>query len=65
MGLDYQYIADGNDVETLIKAFLQVKGIDHPIVLHIHTEKGKGYAPAEQNKDLALEYAFRHRDGQT
>ena len=51
MGLDYQYIADGNDVETLIKAFLQVKGIDHPIVLHIHTEKGKGYTPAEQNKE--------------
>lgn len=51
MGLDYQYIADGNDVETLIKAFLQVKDIDHPIVLHIHTEKGKGYAPAEQNKE--------------
>ena len=51
MGLDYLYIADGNDVETLIKAFLQVKGIDHPIVLHIHTEKGKGYAPAEQNKE--------------
>ena len=51
MGLDYQYIADGNDVETLIKAFQQVKGIDHPIVLHIHTEKGKGYAPAEQNKE--------------
>ena len=51
MGLNYQYIADGNDVETLIKAFLQVKGIDHPIVLHIHTEKGKGYAPAEQNKE--------------
>lgn len=51
MGLDYQYIADGNDVETLIKAFQQVKGIDHPIVLHIHTEKGKGYAPADQNKE--------------
>ena len=51
MGLDYQYIADGNDVETLIKAFQEVKGIDHPIVLHIHTEKGKGYAPAEQNKE--------------
>ena len=51
MGLDYKYIADGNDVETLIKAFQEVKGIDHPIVLHIHTEKGKGYAPAEQNKE--------------
>ena len=51
MGLDYKYIADGNDVETLIKAFQKVKDIDHPIVLHIHTEKGKGYAPAEQNKE--------------
>ncbi len=51
MGLDYKYVADGNDVETLIKTFEEVKGIDHPIVIHIHTEKGKGYAPAEQNKE--------------
>lgn len=51
MGLDYKYVADGNDVETLIKTFLEVKDIDHPIVVHIHTEKGKGYAPAEQNKE--------------
>jgi len=51
MGLDYKYVADGNDVETLIKAFQSVKGIDHPIVLHIHTEKGKGYAPAENDKE--------------
>ena len=51
MGLDYKYVADGNDVETLIKTFQEVKDIDHPIVVHIHTEKGKGYAPAEQNKE--------------
>ena len=51
MGLDYQYVADGNDVETLIKTFQKVKNIDHPIVLHIHTEKGKGYAPAENDKE--------------
>ena len=51
MGLDYKYVADGNDVKTLIKTFEEVKGIDHPIVVHIHTEKGKGYAPAEQNKE--------------
>lgn len=51
MGLDYEYVADGNDVETLIKTFQEVKDIDHPIVIHIHTEKGKGYAPAEQNKE--------------
>ena len=51
MGLDYKYVADGNDVETLIKTFEEVKDIDHPIVVHIHTEKGKGYAPAEENKE--------------
>lgn len=51
MGLDYKYVADGNDMETLIKTFQEVKDIDHPIVVHIHTEKGKGYAPAEQNKE--------------
>lgn len=51
MGLDYEYVADGNDVETLIKTFQEIKDIDHPIVVHIHTEKGKGYAPAEQNKE--------------
>lgn len=51
MGLDYEYVADGNDVETLIKTFQEVKDIDHPIVVHIHTEKGKGYALAEQNKE--------------
>ena len=51
MGLDYRYVADGNDVETLIKTFEEVKDIDHPIVIHIHTEKGKGYAPAEKDKE--------------
>lgn len=51
MGLDYKYVADGNDVETLIKTFQEVKDINHPIVVHIHTEKGKGYAPVEQNKE--------------
>ena len=51
MGLDYKYVADGNDIEALIKAFEEVKDTDHPIVVHIHTEKGKGYAPAEENKE--------------
>lgn len=46
MGLDYKYIADGNDVETMIQALEEVKGIDHPIVLHVNTVKGLGYAPA-------------------
>ncbi|MDO4797110.1 MAG: 1-deoxy-D-xylulose-5-phosphate synthase [Coriobacteriales bacterium] len=51
MGLDYRYVADGNDVRALVHAFAQVKDIDHPIVVHIHTRKGKGYAKAEQDPE--------------
>ena len=51
LGLDYHFVADGNDLETLIDVFKDVKDIDHPIVLHIVTQKGKGYAIAEQNKE--------------
>ena len=43
MGLDYVYVNDGNDTEALIAAFKQVKDIDHPVVVHINTLKGKGY----------------------
>lgn len=38
-GLDYKYLENGNDIESLIHLFEEVKDIDHPIVLHIHTEK--------------------------
>lgn len=51
MGLDYRYVADGNNIESLIKAFEEVKDIDHPVVVHINTLKGKGYKPAETNKE--------------
>ena len=51
MGLDYLYVDHGNDVADLIQAFQKVKDIDHPIVVHINTLKGKGYAPAEQHKE--------------
>lgn len=51
LGFDYIYIADGNDIDTMIEAFTNVKDINHPIVLHIHTTKGKGYKIAEKNKE--------------
>ena len=51
MGLDYCFVADGNDSEALIKAFNEVKDIDHPVVVHIVTKKGKGYKFAEENKE--------------
>ena len=46
MGFDYRYVADGNDIKSMIKAFKAVKDVDHPILLHINTLKGKGYKPA-------------------
>ncbi len=52
MGLDYRYIKDGNDLKAMIAAFKDVKDIDHPIVLHVNTQKGKGYQPAEEEKML-------------
>ena len=51
MGLDYRYVEEGNDVSALIAAFREVKDIDHPTVVHVHTVKGKGYKPAEDNKE--------------
>ena len=51
LGLDYRFVAKGNDLETLINVFKEVKDINHPIVLHIVTQKGKGYAIAEQHKE--------------
>jgi len=51
MGLDYRYVADGNNLATMLDAFKAIKDIDHPIVLHVHTEKGRGYAPAIANKE--------------
>lgn len=51
MGLDYVYLEEGNDIPKLIDTFEKVKDIDHPIVVHIHTQKGKGYKPAEEHKE--------------
>ena len=51
LGLDYIYVEKGNDLPTLITAFKQVKDSTHPIVVHIHTQKGKGFAPAERDKE--------------
>ncbi|MBT1181027.1 1-deoxy-D-xylulose-5-phosphate synthase [Bifidobacterium sp. CP2] len=44
-GLDYRYVADGNDVDALVAAFEEIRDIDHPVVVHIHTLKGAGFAP--------------------
>ena len=51
MGLDYVFVKDGNDIEALVKAFQSVKDSTKPVVVHICTQKGKGYPIAEQNKE--------------
>lgn len=50
MGFDYQYVEDGNDLQTVIDMFQSVKDSQHPVVLHVHTEKGHGYENAIKNK---------------
>ena len=51
MGLDYVFVKDGNDIDSLITAFKQVKDSTYPVVVHICTQKGKGYEIAEKNKE--------------
>ena len=51
MGLDYRYLDEGHDTAKLVELFESVKGIDHPVVLHIHTIKGKGLPYAEKDRE--------------
>ncbi len=51
MGLDYVFIEDGNNVSQVIDTLNKVKDINHPVVVHVVTQKGKGYAIAEANKE--------------
>ena len=51
MGLDYRFVEKGNDVAALIEAFTAVKDSSRPVVVHIVTQKGKGYKPAEENRE--------------
>lgn len=51
MGLDYVFVKDGNDIDALTFAFESVKDSKKPVVVHIVTEKGKGFALAEKDKE--------------
>jgi len=50
-GFEYKYLEEGNDIEKLIEVFKSVKDTDKPTVVHIHTEKGHGFAPAVKDKE--------------
>lgn len=49
MGLTYWGPFDGHDEQELERVFALAKNYDGPLLIHVLTEKGKGYAPAEEN----------------
>ena len=51
LGFEYHYLDEGNDLDALIDLFESVKDVDHPVLLHIHTVKGKGFKFAEENRE--------------
>ncbi len=51
LGLEYLYLEDGNDVEALVDALAALRGSDHPIVVHVHTAKGLGFKPAQEDPE--------------
>lgn len=49
MGLVYLGPVDGHDIKQLCKVFQEAKNLDHAVIIHVLTKKGKGYRPAEKN----------------
>jgi 1-deoxy-D-xylulose-5-phosphate synthase len=55
LDLAYMGVIDGHDVAALRRAFAEAFDADRPVVVHIHTVKGKGFAPAEANGLASME----------
>lgn len=51
LGYEYIFVQDGHNIDSVISAFRKVKGTDHPVVVHVRTQKGKGYSFAEKNRE--------------
>ncbi|MFK4785426.1 1-deoxy-D-xylulose-5-phosphate synthase [Fusobacterium sp. MFO224] len=51
IGFKYFGVIDGHNIEQLISIFKEVKNMEGPIFVHVKTKKGKGYLPAEENKE--------------
>ena len=51
LGFEYHYISEGHNIEKLIELFSQIKDTAHPVLIHMHTIKGKGFEPAVINKE--------------
>ena len=52
MGITYLGPVDGHDVKQMHKLFMEAKRVDHAVLVHVQTKKGKGYAPAENNPSI-------------
>ncbi|MBQ9031711.1 MAG: 1-deoxy-D-xylulose-5-phosphate synthase [Parasporobacterium sp.] len=51
IGITYLGPFDGHDTESLVKIINEAKNMDHPVVIHVKTKKGKGYKPAEKDPE--------------
>ncbi len=49
MGITYLGPVDGHDVKAMVKIFKEARKMDHEVLVHVNTQKGKGYGPAEKN----------------
>ena len=49
MDITYLGPVDGHDIRKLVKVLREAKRVDHAVLVHVITKKGKGYAPAEEN----------------
>ncbi len=49
MGITYLGPVDGHDVKAMVKIFKEARKMDHAVLVHVNTQKGKGYGPAEKN----------------
>ena len=51
MGLDYCFVRDGHDTGSLVDMFTGIRDTEHPTIVHICTEKGRGYPPARNDRE--------------
>ena len=51
LGFDYYYVENGHNIQDLINGFKKAKDVPRPVVVHIHTVKGKGYEKAEKDPE--------------
>ena len=49
MGVTYLGPVDGHDIKAMVKTLKEARRMDHAVLVHVLTKKGKGYAPAEKN----------------